>query len=183
MAVKKSTRAPARKSVTKSLRTVAKKSSQQTVKSASAKPGQLSAKKSAAAANQVYLAGGNPQIAKGYGDEPVQAYIDALSGWRQDVVRQIDSLITRTIPQIMKAVKWNAPMYGVSEHHYFVGMHVYTKFVKVAFFTGNSLTPMPPVPSKTKNARYLDIYETDKVDTKQFAAWLKQASKLPGEKM
>ena len=131
----------------------------------------------------VLLSGGNPQIAKGYGHAPVQSYIDALSGWQQDVARKIDSLIIRTLPNVLKAVKWNSPMYGVEAHHYFLSMHAFKKYIKVAFFTGQSLRPMPPGESKTVSTRYLDIYETDALDEKQFIAWVQQASELPGVKM
>jgi hypothetical protein len=129
------------------------------------------------------LSGGNPQIAKAYGDAPVQAYIAAMPGWKSDVGREIDAIITRTVPGVYKAVKWNSPMYGVEEGCYFLGVHVFAKYVKVAFFKGASLRPVPPGESKQKDVRYLNIHEDDEIDEAQFAAWVKQASKLPGEKM
>jgi hypothetical protein len=129
------------------------------------------------------LSGGNPQIAKGYGDAPVQAYIAAMPGWKSEVGRRLDALIERTVPGVRKAVKWNSPMYGVEAGTYFLGIHVFTKYVKVAFFRGASLRPVPPGESKQKEVRYLDIHEDDQLDEAQFAAWVKQASQLPGERM
>jgi len=129
------------------------------------------------------LSGGNPQIAKGYGDAPVQAYIAAMPGWKSDVGRRIDALITRAVPGVRKAVKWNSPFYGVEESHYFVSFHVFAKYIKVAFFRGTSLQPVPPGTSKQKEVRYLDIYEDKPFDEAQFADWVTQASKLPGDKM
>ncbi len=129
------------------------------------------------------LSGGNPQIAKGYGDEPVQAYIAAMPGWKSAVGAQLDAIISTTLPDVRKAVKWNSPMYGVEPDHYFFGIHVFEKYVKVAFFRGAELDPMPPGTSKQKTVRYLDIREDDALDEAQFADWIKQAAKLPGEKM
>lgn len=129
------------------------------------------------------LSGGNPQIPKGYGDEPVQAYIAAMPGWKSDLGRRLDALIERAVPGVSKAVKWNSPFYGVEEGTWFLSFHCYAKYVKVAFFRGTSLDPLPPGTSKQKDVRYLDIREDDELDEKQFAAWVKQASRLPGEKM
>lgn len=129
------------------------------------------------------LAGGNPQIAKGYGDEAVQAYIAAMPGWKSEVGRRIDALITRVVPDVRKAVKWNSPLYGVEEHVYFLGVHCLTKYVKVAFVRGTSLNPVPPGTSKQQAVRYLDIYEDQPLDEQQFAEWVAQASRLPGERM
>ena len=134
------------------------------------------------AAKPKLISGGNPQIAKGYGDAPVQAYIAAMPGWKSEVGRRLDALIVRTVPGVQKAVKWNSPFYGVEEGLWFLSFHVFTKFVKVAFFRGASLSPVPPGASKHRHVRYLDIYE-DGLDEAQFAAWVKQASELPGEKM
>ena len=131
----------------------------------------------------VLLAGGNPQIAKGTGDAPVQAYIAAMPGWKRDVGRRLDALIVRTVPGVRKAVKWNSPLYGVEDQGWFLGIHVFTKYVKVAFFRGTSLRPVPPGSSKSKDTRYLDIHEDDEIDEAQLAAWVKQASRLPGERM
>jgi len=129
------------------------------------------------------LSGGNPQIAKAYGDAPVQAYIDAMPGWKQDVGRRLDEIITRTIPHVRKAVKWNSPLYGVEDEVWFLSFHCFDKYVKVAFFHGASLRPIPPGESKQKEVRYLNVREDDEVDEAQFAAWVKQASRLPGERM
>ena len=128
------------------------------------------------------LSGGNPQIAKGYGEAPVQAYIAAMPGWKRDVGRRLDALVERTVPGVKKAVKWNSPFYGVEEGVWFLSFHVFAKYVKVAFFRGAELGPVPPGASKQKNVRYLDIYE-GQLDEAQLAKWVKQASKLPGEKM
>ncbi|GAM99917.1 hypothetical protein U91I_03574 [alpha proteobacterium U9-1i] len=128
------------------------------------------------------LSGGNPQIAKGYGDAPVQAYITTMPGWKRDVGERLDALITGALPRVRKAVKWNSPFYGVSDGVWFLSFHVFAKYVKVAFFQGASLRPPPPGPSKQKAVRYLDIHEGE-LDEQQFVAWVKQASKRPGEKM
>ncbi|HSD92070.1 MAG TPA: DUF1801 domain-containing protein [Methyloceanibacter sp.] len=129
------------------------------------------------------LSGGNPQIAKAYGDAPVQAYIAAMPGWKREVGRRLDALITRAVPGVCKAVKWDSPFYGVEEGVWFLSFHCFTNYVKVAFFRGASLRPVPPGASKQKNVRYLDIHEDDQFDEAQLAAWVTQASKLPGEKM
>jgi hypothetical protein len=135
------------------------------------------------AAKPKLLSGDNPQIAKGYGDAPVQAYIAAIPGWKRDVVRRVDEIVVRTIPGVRKGVKWNSPMYGTEEKSWFLSLHCFTKYVKVAFFRGRSLTPVPPGESKHKEVRYLDIHEHDQLDEAQLAAWVKQASELPGERM
>ena len=135
------------------------------------------------AAKPALLAGGNPQIAKGYGDAPVQAYIAAMPGWKRDVGRRLDALIVRTVPGVRKAVKWNSPFYGIEGQGWFLSLHCFTKYVKVAFFRGASLRPVPPGESKQKDVRYLDIHEDDQLDEAQLAAWVKQASLLPGERM
>ena len=145
------------------------------------------APKSRKVAKPVLLAGGNPQIAKGDGDASVQAYIAAMPGWKRDVGRRLDALIVRTVPHVRKAVKWNSPLYGVEsqgeDQGWFLGLHCFTKYVKVAFFRGRSLRPVPPRESKRKDTRYLDIHEGDPLDEAQLAAWVKQASLLPGERM
>ena len=151
----------------------------------SRKPAKAAKKGSAKrpAAKPVLLSGGNPQIAKGDGDAPVQAYIAAMPGWKRDVGRQLDALIVRTVPGVRKAVKWNTPFYGAEDQGgWFVAFHCFTKYVKVTFFRGTSLRPIPPGESKHKEVRYLDIREDD-LDEAQFVAWVKQASQLPGEKM
>ena len=131
----------------------------------------------------VLLAGGNPQIAKADGDAPVQAYIAAMPGWKRDVGRRLDALIVRTVPGVHKAVKWNSPFYGIEGQGWFLSFHCFTKYIKVAFFRGTSLRPVPPGESKHKEVRYLDIREDEQLDEAQFAAWVKQASQLPGERM
>ena len=135
------------------------------------------------AARPALLAGGNPQIAKADGDAPVQAYIAAMPGWKRDVGRRLDALIVRTVPGVRKAVKWNSPFYGIEGQGWFLSFHCFTKYVKVAFFRGTSLRPLPPAASKHKEVRYLDIHEDDALDEAQLAAWVKQASQFPGERM
>ncbi|MGC4003284.1 MAG: DUF1801 domain-containing protein [Pirellulales bacterium] len=131
----------------------------------------------------VLLSGGNPQIAKGYGDAPVQAYIAAVPGWKRELCRRIDALIVKTVPNVAKAVKWNTPFYGFEDQGWFMGYHCFDKYLKVSFFQGTSLKPLPPGESKQKNVRYFDIREDHVLDEKQFCDWIKQASKLPLEKM
>jgi hypothetical protein len=128
------------------------------------------------------LSGGNPQIAKGYGNAPVQAYIAAVPDWRRDVCKRLDAIITRAAPGVKKAVKWNSPFYGREEDRWFASFHVFARYVKVTFFQGASLKPPPEGKSKYPAVRYYDVHEGE-LDEKQFAAWIKQASKLPGEKM
>ncbi len=125
------------------------------------------------------LSGGNPQIAKADGDAPVQAYIAAMPGWKRDVGRRLDALIVRTVPAVRKAVRWNSPFYGVEGQGWFLNVHCFTKYVRVAFFAGTSLRPVPPGESKHKDVRYLDIHE-DGLDESQMATWIEQAAALPG---
>jgi hypothetical protein len=127
------------------------------------------------------LAGGNPRIAKADGDAPVQAYIAAMPGWKRDVGRRLDAIIVSAVPGVRKAVKWNTPFYGVGEQGWFLGFHCLTKYVKVSFFRGGQLDPVPPGASKQKDVRYLDIHEDDELDEARLAAWVKQASRLRGE--
>ena len=136
-----------------------------------------------AAAKPVLLAGGNPQIAKAEGDAPVQAYIAAMPGWKREVGRRLDALITRSVGGVRKAVKWNSPFYGVGDEGWFLSYHCFTKYVKVTFFRGTSLRPLPPGESKQKEVRYFHIHEDDQLDETQFTRWVKQASKLPGQRM
>jgi hypothetical protein len=136
-----------------------------------------------AAAKPVLLSGGNPQIAKGYGDAPVQAYIAAMPGWKREVGRRLDALIARTVPGVHKAVKWNSPLYGIEGQGWFISFHCFTRYVKLTFFRGTSLRPVPPGESKHKEVRYFDIHEDDAIDEAQLAAWVKQASQSPGERM
>lgn len=141
---------------------------------------QGSALKTVAKTKVKLLAGGNPQIAKGDGDGPVQAYIAALPDWKHDVTRKTDALVVRTVPKVRKAVKWNSPLYGMEAQGWFLGIHVFTHFVRLTFFRGMALHPVPPGASKTKDTRYFDIREGDVLDEMQLAAWMKQASALPG---
>lgn len=126
------------------------------------------------------LSGGNPQIAKADGDAPVQAYIDAMPGWKREVGLRLDAIITRAAPGVVKAVKWNSPLYGTEPDCWFLGVHCFTKYIKVAFFRGAELAPVPPGASKDPHTRYLDIRENDKLDEAQLAAWVAQARRLPG---
>jgi hypothetical protein len=128
----------------------------------------------------VLLSGGNPQIARAEGDAPVQAYIAAMPGWKRAVGRRLDALIVRTVPHVRKAVKWNSPFYGIEGHGWFLSFHVFTRYVKVTFFRGTSLRPIPPGPSKHEEVRYFDIHDGDKLDETQMTSWVKQAAALPG---
>jgi hypothetical protein len=128
----------------------------------------------------VLLSGGNPQIAKADGDAPVQAYIAAMPGWKSDLGKRLDALIVRNVPNVHKAVKWNSPLYGIEGKGWFLGFHTFTRYVKVAFYRGASLRPLPPGPSKDKHTRYVDIHEDDELDEAQMGRWVKQAAALPG---
>ncbi|MGC1612319.1 MAG: DUF1801 domain-containing protein [Pseudolabrys sp.] len=163
---------------------VAKKAAAKRVAAKAAKPRKTEPKSwSRKVAKPALLAGGNPQIAKADGDAPVQAYIAAMPGWKRDVGRRLDALIVRTVPGVRKAVKWNSPFYGIDGQGWLLSFHCFTRYVKVAFFRGTSLRPLPPAASKHKDVRYLDIHEDDALDEAQLAAWVKQASQLPGERM
>jgi hypothetical protein len=131
----------------------------------------------------VLLSGGNPQIKKGDGNAPVQAYIAAMPGWKSEVGQRLDAIIERALPGVDKAVKWNSPFYGMAGNGWFLGIHCFTKYVKVAFFNGAALDPLPPGTSKQAKVRYLDIRENDPIDEAQLIDWIGQASRLPGEKM
>jgi hypothetical protein len=137
---------------------------------------------SAAGTQPVLLSGGNPRIAKGYGDAPVRAYIAAMPGWKGEIGRRLDALVTRAVPNVRKAVKWNSPFYGVEEDVWFLSFHCFTHYIKVTFFRGASLRPVPLGESKHKDVRYYDIRE-GQLDEAQFVGWVKQASQLLGEKM
>ena len=126
------------------------------------------------------LSGGNPQIAKGDGDEPVQAYIAAMPGWKRAVGEHLDQVVTRTVPDVRKGVRWNSPFYGSQDEGWFLSFHCFTKYVKVTFFDGVSLDPLPPVESKDPTARFLHVHEDDELDEAQFASWVEQAAALPG---
>ena len=126
------------------------------------------------------LSGGNPRIAKGDGDAPVQAYIAAMPGWKSDLGRRLDALIERAVPGVKKAVKWNSPFYGVDGQGWFLSYHCFTRYVKVTFFKGGSLKPLPPGKSKHDEVRVLDIHEDDELDEAQLADWIRQAAAIPG---
>ena len=146
----------------------------------SKKSTKVATKAGAKRAKPKLLSGGNPQIAKGDGDAPVQAYIAAMPGWKRDVGRRLDALIVRNAPNVRKAVKWNSPFYGTEGLGWFLSFHVFTRYVKVGFFNGASLRPVPPGASKHEDVRYLDIHEDDSLDEAQMAKWIRQAAALPG---
>jgi len=129
------------------------------------------------------LTGGNPQIAKGFGNAPVEQYIAAMPGWKRAIGRQLDALIVRTIPGVYKAVKYNGPLYGIAGQGWFMGFYCFTSYVKLTFFRGASLRPVPPGESKHREVRYFSIYEDDAFDETQLVDWIEQASRLPGEKL
>jgi hypothetical protein len=155
--------------------TVAKKAAAKRVAAKATKPRN-------AVAKPTLLAGGNPQIAKADGDAAVQAYIAAMPGWKREVGRRIDALIRHNVPHVRKAVRWNTPFYGIEGEGWFLGFHCIAKYVKVTFFRGTSLRPLPPVESKNKGTRYFHIHEDDELDEKLVASWIRQASELPGER-
>ncbi len=126
------------------------------------------------------LSGGNPQIAKADGDVPLQAYIAAMPGWKRDVGHRLDALIVRNVPKVRKAVRWNSPFYGIEGQGWFLSFHCFTKYIKVVFFRGSLLRPLPPVESKDPNTRYFHIHEDDRLDQKLVASWIRQASEQPG---
>ena len=128
----------------------------------------------------VLLSGGNPQIAKADGDEPVQAYIAAMPGWKRAVGEQLDGLIVRAVPNVQKAVRWNSPFYGVAGQGWFLGIHCLTKYVKVAFFKGTALNPVPPVASKQAEVRYFHVFEKEVIDEELFMSWVRQAAAIKG---
>ena len=135
---------------------------------------------SSAGSEQKLLSGGNPQIPKGDGDAPVQAYIAAMPGWKSEAGRQLDALVERIVPDVRKAVKWNSPLYGVEGQGFFLGVHCFTRYIKISFFRGAALDPQPPVGSKDPNARYFHLEEGDPVDQPQLADWIRQAAAIPG---
>ena len=147
----------------------------------SRKTTKFSKKTPTAGAKPKLLSGGNPQIAKADGDAPVQAFIAAMPGWKRDVGRRLDTLIVRTVPGVRKAVRWNTPFYGIEGKGWFLGFHCIAKYVKIAFFRGSSLRPVPPVESKQKEVRYFHIHENEQIDEELLASWIEQAAKLPGE--
>jgi len=140
-----------------------------------------STKKGAAHPKPKLLSGGNPQIPKGDGDAPVQAYIEAMPGWKQGVGRRLDELVVATVPDVRKAVRWNTPFYGVEGEGWFLGFHCFTKYLKLSFLNGAHLDPLPPVESKQAEVRYLHIHEDDPLDEALLASWIEKASRIPGE--
>tara|TARA_R110002020_G_scaffold77376_3_gene195356 strand:- start:1606 stop:2025 length:420 start_codon:yes stop_codon:yes gene_type:complete len=130
----------------------------------------------------VLLSGGNPQIAKGYGEQTMQAYIAAMPGWKSAVGQRIDAIVTREVPDVVKAVKWNSPFFGLARDSWFLSLHCYSRYVKLTFFQGAALQPPPTVTSKYPQLRYHHIHEGDDFDS-QLADWVRQASRLPGEKL
>ncbi|WP_421591778.1 DUF1801 domain-containing protein [Shinella sp. M27] len=131
----------------------------------------------------VLLSGGNPQIPKGDGDGPVQAYIAAMPGWKSDVGRRLDALVEKTVPGVAKAVKWNSPFYGKAGDGWFLSYHCFAKYIKLTFFRGTALDPVPPVASKTAETRYFHIHEGEALDEALLSGWIRQASMLPGERL
>jgi hypothetical protein len=138
------------------------------------------AKASSGSEKPKLLSGGNPQIPMGYGDEPVQAYIEAMPGWKSDVGRRLDSVIERAVPEVRKAVKWNSPFYGIEGQGWFTSYHCFAKYIKVTFFDGASLRPPPPEASKDEGVRYFHVHEDDEIDEDQLTTWMRQAAELPG---
>ena len=126
------------------------------------------------------LAGGNPQIPMGLGSAPVQAYLRAMPGWKRAVGRKVDALVTRIVPDVTKAVKWNSPLYGMAGQGWFLSIHCFQNFVRLSFFNGTSLDPLPPGPSKVKGNRYYDIRDVKEIDIARLTSWVRQASRLPG---
>ncbi|MEI2454874.1 DUF1801 domain-containing protein [Lysobacter firmicutimachus] len=176
----------ARKSATKKTSAKQARTGKPTARMVSAKPAgpaRTAAARSVAAKAPVLLSGGNPQIAKGEGDAPVQAYIAAMPDWKRAMGQRPDALIVEAVPNVHKAVKWNSPLYGIRGQGWFLSFHCFDRYIKLAFFRGASLRPMPPEPSKTAHTRYLHVYENESFDEAQFVAWAKQASRLPGERM
>jgi len=160
-----------------------KRTSEKPASTAAKSKGKQTAPKAGKADAPKLLSGGNPQIPKGDGDAPVQAYIAAMPGWKHDVGRRLDELIVATVPDVQKAVRWNTPFYGLADQGWFVTFHCFEKYLKVTFFRGTSLRPVPPVESKTPETRYVHIYEDDTLDEAQLVSWVEQASQLPGERL
>lgn len=146
-------------------------------------PARTSGTTAAAAPAVRLLAGGNPQIAKGQGDAPVQAYIAAMPGWKRAMGARLDALISQAVPGVRKAVKWNSPLYGAGDAGWFLSLHCFTGYINVAFFRGAALSPPPPEPSRHPHTRYLHIREEVPLDEARLLAWIVQASRLPGERM
>jgi hypothetical protein len=150
------------------------------VKPAAARPSPKKAPAKKPSTTPTLLAGGNPQVAKADGDLPVRAFIEAMPGWKRDVGRRLDELIVQTVPDVRKAVRWNSPFYGTDAHGWFLNFHCITRYIKLAFFRGADLDPVPPVESKHQGTRYFHIHENEVIDEKLLASWIRQASQLPG---
>ena len=128
----------------------------------------------------VLLSGGNPQIAKGDGEAPVEAYLAAMPGWKRDAGKRIDAMVVKHVPHVRKAVKWNSPFYGVAGQGWFLSFHCFAKYIKITFMNGGKLKPLPPIESKVPNTRYFHLHEDDELDEAQWKRWLAQASEIPG---
>ncbi len=129
----------------------------------------------------ILLSGGNPQIAKGDGREPVQAYLDAMPGWKGEIGRRLDALVVDEVPEVRQAVRWNSPFYGIDDNGWFFSMHCLTDYVKVTWLNGAELDPKPPETSKQTQVRYSNIRENDEIDDAQFRDWIRQAASIPGQ--
>jgi hypothetical protein len=88
--------------------------------------------------------------------------------------------LVATKPALLAGGKWNSPFYGIEGQGWFLNFHCFTTYVKVAFFRGTSLRPLPRGESKHKEVRYLDIHADDQLDEELVASWMRQASELPG---
>ncbi len=150
---------------------------------ASNQPKAKSSGKRVPAKRPVLLSGDNPQIAKGEGDGPVREYLDALPGWKGAIARRLDALVARAVPKVHRAVKWNSPMYSTGGSERFLSLHAFNNFMRVTFFRGTLLEPVPPGASKQQDVRYYDVREHDDIDEQQFLAWVRAASRLPGVKL
>ncbi|MCF7220751.1 DUF1801 domain-containing protein [Marilutibacter chinensis] len=188
-AARKPTRTPAKKAAAQksasraTKQTTKKTATKKTVGKAKKKPATKRAKKTTGSGPRL-LSGGNPQIPKGEGNAPVRAYLQAIPGWKRAVARRLDTLIGRTVPGVRKAVKWNSPFYGAPRAEgWFLSFHCYDRYIKVTFFRGESLHPVPPEASKVPDVRYVHLREGDAFDARQLTDWVEQASRLPGEKM
>jgi len=178
-AVKVKKKATGRKTAAKQSGTKRSPKRKKAAGAAASKPAAQS--RSGGSARVKLLSGGNPQIAKGDGDEVVQAYIAAMPGWKGDVGRRLDRLIVRTVPGVAKAVRWNSPFYGVPGQGWFLSYHCMTRYIKVTFFRGTSLRPVPPAASRHQEVRYFHIHEDDAIDEALLTSWIQQAAALPGE--
>jgi len=150
---------------------------------ATKRPSRAAPRAKPAATKPKLLSGGNPQIAKADGEAPVRAYLAAMPGWKREAGQRLDALIVRTVPKVQKAVRWNTPFYGMAGNGWFLGFHCFDRYIKVTFLRGTSLDPLPPIESKVPGTRYFHVHEDEKVDEKLLTSWIRQAAKLPGEKL